>query len=51
MKAAKWLIVLVAVMTFVGCTKSDEQKAQDAAASAQQDAAKALDGMKVPSMK
>ncbi len=51
MKVAKWLIALVAVMMFVGCAKSDEQKAKDAAADAQKDAAKALDGVKVPSFK
>ena len=51
MKTAKWLIALMAVMVFVGCAKSDEQKAKDAAEDAQKDAAKALDGVKVPSFK
>jgi Tfp pilus assembly protein PilF len=51
MKVAKWLIALVAVMMFVGCAKSDEQKAKDAAEAAQKDAQKALDGVKVPSLK
>ncbi len=51
MKAAKWLIALAAVMMFVGCAKSDEQKAKDAAADAQKDAAKAIEGVKVPSLK
>jgi hypothetical protein len=51
MKITKWLIALVAVMMFVGCAKSDEQKAKDAAEAAQKDAQKALDGIKVPSMK
>ena len=51
MKVAKWLIALVAVMMFVGCEKSDEQKLQDAAEDAQKDAAKAVEGIKVPSLK
>lgn len=51
MKVAKWLIALCAVMMFVGCAKSDEQKAQDAADQAQKDAAKAVEGVKVPSLK
>jgi hypothetical protein len=51
MKVAKWLIALVAVMMFVGCAKSDEQKAKDAAEAMQKDAQKALDGVKVPSLK
>jgi len=51
MKVAKWLIALMALMVFVGCGKSDEQKLQDAADGAQQDAAKAIDGVKVPSLK
>ena len=51
MKVAKWLIALVAVMMFVGCAKSDEQKAKDAAEEMQKDAQKALDGVKVPSLK
>jgi hypothetical protein len=38
-------------MMFVGCEKSDEQKAKDAAGAAQKDAQKALDGIKVPSIK
>ena len=51
MKVAKWLIALMAVMVFVGCEKSDEQKLQDAADSVQKDAAEAVDGIKVPSLK
>lgn len=51
MKVAKWLIALVAVMMFVGCEKSDEQKLQDAADAAQKDAAKAVEGVKLPSLK
>ncbi len=51
MKVAKWLIALMAVMVFVGCEKSDEQKLQDAADAAQKDAAKAVEGVKVPSLK
>jgi hypothetical protein len=38
-------------MVFVGCEKSDEQKLEDAANSMQKDAAKAVDGVKLPSMK
>ncbi len=51
MKIAKWLIALMALMVFVGCEKSDEQKLQDAADAAQKDAAKAVEGVKVPSLK
>ena len=51
MKIAKWLVALMAVMVFVGCAKSDEQKLEDAAKDAQKDAAKAVEGIKVPSMK
>ncbi len=51
MKVTKWLIALFALLVFVGCGKSDEQKLQDAADDAQKDAAKAVDGIKVPSMK
>jgi len=51
MKIAKGLIALMAVLVFVGCAKSDEQKAKDAAADMQKDAASAVDGMKMPSLK
>jgi len=51
MKTAKWLIALVALMMVVGCEKSDEQKLEDAAEDAQKDAAKAVEGIKLPSMK
>lgn len=51
MKITKWLIALFAVLVFVGCGKSDEQKAKDAAADMQKDAAKAVEGVKVPSFK
>ena len=51
MKITKWLIALFAVLIFVGCEKSDEQKVKDAAADAQKDAAKAVEGIKVPSLK
>jgi Tfp pilus assembly protein PilP len=51
MKATKWLIALFALLVFVGCEKSDEQKLQDAADDMQKDAAQAVDGVKVPSMK
>ena len=51
MKLTKWLIALFAVLVFVGCGKSDEQKLQDAADAAQKDAAKAVEGLKVPSFK
>lgn len=50
MKIAKWLIALVALIVFVGCEKSDEQKMQDAADQAQKDAAEAVDTLKVPSL-
>ena len=50
MKVAKLLVALMAVMVFVGCEQSDEQKAQDAAEQMQKDAEKALDGVKVPSL-
>lgn len=51
MKITKWLIALFALLVFAGCEKSDEQKMKDAANSAQKDAAKAVDGIKIPSMK
>jgi hypothetical protein len=51
MKISKWLIALFAMLVFVGCEKSDEQKMEDAANDMQKDAAQAVDGMKVPSMK
>jgi len=51
MKITKWLIALFALFVFVGCEKSDEQKLQDAADDMQKDAAEAVDGMKVPSLK
>ena len=51
MKITKWLIALFALFVFVGCEKSDEQKLEDAANSMQKDAEKAVDGIKVPSMK
>lgn len=51
MKVSKWLIALFAMLVFVGCEKSDEQKLEDAANSMQKDAAEAVDGIKVPSMK
>ena len=51
MKITKCLIALFAVLVFVGCEKSDEQKLQDAAEGAQKDAAKAVEGLKVPAMK
>ena len=51
MKVAKWLIALMALMVFVGCEKSDEQKLQDAADDMQKDAAKAVEDIKVPSLK
>jgi hypothetical protein len=51
MKAVKWLIALVAVMMFVGCEKSDEQKLEDAAGQAQKDVEKAVDDVKLPSLK
>lgn len=51
MKFAKWLIALMAVMVFVGCEKSDEQKLEDAANAAQKDAAKAIEGVNVPGLK
>ncbi len=47
MKITKWLIALFAVLVFVGCEKSNEQKLEDA----QKDAAKAVEGVKVPSFK
>lgn len=47
MKVAKWIIAIMAVMVFVGCEKSDEQKLEDA----KKDAAKAVEGIKVPSLK
>jgi hypothetical protein len=50
MKVAKWLLVLASLLVFVGCEKSDEEKLQDAAESAQKDAAKAIEGVKVPSL-
>ncbi len=46
MKITKWMIALVAVMMFVGCEKSDEQKAEDAVNDAKKDMSKALDGLK-----
>jgi hypothetical protein len=51
MKTTKWIIALFALLVFVGCEKSDEQKMQDAADGMQKDAAKAVDGMEVPAMK
>jgi len=51
MKIAKGLMALAVVMMFVGCEKSDEQKLQEAADAAQKDAAKAMEGVKVPSLK
>lgn len=50
MKLTKWVIGLVAVMMFVGCEKSDEQKLQDAANAAQKDAADTVDGLRIPPM-
>jgi hypothetical protein len=47
MKATKWLIALAALFVFAGCEKSDEQKLKDA----QKDAAKEVEGMKLPSAK
>jgi hypothetical protein len=46
MKIAKWMIALVAVLLFVGCEKSDEQKAEDAANDMKKDVSKAFDGLK-----
>lgn len=37
MKITKWLVALVALMVFVGCEKSDEEKMQDAANQMQKD--------------
>jgi uncharacterized lipoprotein len=51
MKIAKWLIALVALLVFVGCEKSDEQKLQDAADQAQKDAAEAAGGIELPALK
>ena len=51
MKITKWLIALMAVMVFVGCEKSDEQKLEDAANDLQKDAEQAAEGIKVPSLK
>lgn len=51
MKVAKWLIALMAVMVFAGCGQSDEEKAEKALKDAQKDAAKAVEGVKVPSLK
>jgi len=51
MKITKWLIALFALLIFVGCEKSNEQKLKGAANDMQKDAAKAVDGVKVPSMK
>ena len=51
MKILKWLIALFAMLVFVGCEKSDEQKLEDAANSMQKDAAEAVDGIKLPSTK
>ena len=51
MKITKWIIALLALLIFVGCKKSDEQKLNDAANSMQKDAQKAADGVKLPSMK
>jgi len=47
MKVVKWFIALAVVLVFVGCQKSDEQKLDDA----KEDAAKAVEGVKVPSQK
>ena len=47
MKITKWLIALFAVLVFVGCEKSNEQKLEDV----KKDAAKAVEGVKVPSFK
>ncbi|QHI67970.1 hypothetical protein [Tichowtungia aerotolerans] len=51
MKAAKWLFALMALMVFVGCGQSDEQKMKNAADDMQKDAAKAAEGMEIPSLK
>ncbi len=51
MKVVKWLIALVAVMMFIGCEKSDEQKLENAAEQTQKDAAEAIDDVKLPSLK
>jgi hypothetical protein len=42
MKIAKWAFALMALMVFVGCGKSDEQTATDAATSAVEGAADAV---------
>lgn len=46
MKIAKWLIAVAALLVFVGCEKSDEQKLEDAANDAQKSMSKAIDGLK-----
>ena len=51
MKITKWIIALFALLVFVGCEKSDEQKLEDAANSMQKDAEKAAEGVELPSMK
>lgn len=51
MKITKWIIALFALLVFVGCEKSNEQKMKDAANSMQKDAQKAADGVQLPDMK
>lgn len=51
MKVAKWVMAVMALIVFVGCQKSDEQKLQDASKQLQKDAGNAVEDVKVPSLK